>query len=339
MTEPLFRVTDLEKHFVENTSILDRFLRRERERVRAVDGVSLDIHQGETLGLVGESGCGKSTVGETILGLQPSTDGRVQFDGSDLDNVDSKQFRKRAQAVFQDPFSSVDPRWTVGRIIREPLDAHQLGTRKERNEKVNELLERVGLSTDQFDRYPSELSGGQLQRVNIARAISINPDFILLDEPVSSLDVSVQAQVLNLLKDLQDEFGLTYLFITHDLGVIKQVSDRIAIMYLGKIVERGPTQTLLDSPQHPYTEALLESVPRPSPEEQTRSLSVPSGDVPSARNPPDGCRFHTRCPEAREVCRQREPPEFEVGADHDAACFRVAKDHEYWRSEELTTAD
>ncbi|SEH14744.1 peptide/nickel transport system ATP-binding protein [Natronorubrum sediminis] len=297
--EPLVRVEDLEKYFWENDSIVDRLFGDEAVPVRAVDGVSLDIYRGETLGLVGESGCGKSTAGETILRLQEPTDGHVEFDGepvAELSGSDLQAFRSESQIVFQDPFSSLDPRMTVGSIVRQPLDIHGVGTTEERRERVRELLERVGLAADQLDRYPHEFSGGQRQRIGIARALALEPDFIVLDEPTSALDVSVQAQVLNLLDDLQDEFDLTYLLISHDLSVIRHVCDRVAVMYLGEIVEVGPVEALFEDPKHPYTQALLESVPRASTDERERDRETLAGDVPSPRDPPSGCRFRTRCP-------------------------------------------
>ncbi|WP_135828210.1 ABC transporter ATP-binding protein [Halorussus halobius] len=336
--DPLVRVEDLQKYYFEQDNLLDRLLGNEPESVQAVDGVSFDVREGETLGLVGESGCGKSTTGETLLRLREPTGGAVEFDGQNVFETDDlNEFRKRAQVVFQDPFSSLDPRMTAGQIIREPLDVHGVGTEAERRERVEELLERVGLSAGQVDRYPHEFSGGQRQRVGIARALALEPDFIVCDEPVSALDVSVQAQILNLLDDLQAEFGLTYLFIAHDLSVVRHISDRVAVMYLGEIVEFGPTEEIFENPSHPYTEALLESVPRADTSEQGRDVGTLSGDVPSPRDPPSGCRFHTRCPYAREACRAETPADYELDAagDHRSACFRQVDDHEYWESPPL----
>ncbi|MFC5133627.1 MULTISPECIES: ABC transporter ATP-binding protein [Haloferacaceae] len=307
-SDTLVSVEDLEKHFDPEDSFLDKLLNLETPPVQAVDGVSFDIKRGETFGLVGESGCGKSTIGKTILRLLEPTGGATYFEDENIYEMDKSELntlRQDIQIVFQDPFSSLNPRLTVGEIVREPLDIHDIGTKAERREKVVAMLERVGLSEDQIDRYPREFSGGQRQRICIARALVLEPEFILLDEPVSALDVSVQAQVLNLLDDLQKEFGLTYLFIAHDLGVVRYICDRVAVMYLGRLVEIGPTDMIFDDPQHPYTRALLESIPRADLQEQHRTIEGVSGDVPSPRNPPNGCRFHTRC---RDVI---QPPDFE----------------------------
>ena len=313
--DPLVEVSNLQKYFYENDSLLDTVLGNEQSAVRAVDGVSFDIQSGETLGLVGESGCGKSTTGETVLRLQEPTDGEVRFRGQNIfeaDSNDLKSFRQEAQVVFQDPFSSLNPRMSIGKTVEEPLEVHGIGTSTERRERVESLLERVGLSADQYDRYPHEFSGGQRQRIGIARALALEPEFVVLDEPTSALDVSVQAQILNLLADLQDEFGLTYLLISHDLSVIRHICDRVAVMYLGEIVEVGAAETVFESPDHPYTQALLESVPRADTDEQDREIETISGDVPSPRNPPSGCRFRTRCP-------QIIPPE---GVEMPASAFR-----------------
>ncbi|MGM0605111.1 MAG: ABC transporter ATP-binding protein [Halobacteriota archaeon] len=337
-TRPLLEVTDLKKYYDETGTLLDRLLGQEPGSVKAVDGVSFHVEAGETLGLVGESGCGKSTTGETVLRLREATDGAITFDGENVLAMDDDrliEFRQRAQVVFQDPFSSLDPRMTAGDIITEGLKIHDLATAAECREKARELLEQVGLSADQIDRYPHEFSGGQRQRIGIARALALEPDFIVLDEPVSALDVSVQAQILNLLEDLQEEFGLTYLFIAHDLSVVRHISDRVAVMYLGEIVETGPVDDIFENPTHPYTQALLRSVPRAKADGQAKRIDALHGDVPSPRDPPTGCSFHTRCPDAREACRESAPAAYEVGTGQTAACFRVQDDHPYWESRSL----
>ena len=295
--------------------------------VRAVDGVTLEIRRGETLGLVGESGCGKSTLGRVITALHPATSGSVIFEGQDLTKLKGnklRQMRRQLQMIFQDPFASLDPRMTVGDIIAEPLDNFSIGSGKERGVRVQELLRLVGLNPNFTNRYPHEFSGGQRQRIGIARALAVNPSFIVCDEAVSALDVSIQAQIINLLQDLQREFNLTYLFIAHDLAVVRHLSDRIAVMYLGKIVEVADRIDIYDYPQHPYTSALLSSIPVPDPRLEADRVPIPlKGEIPSPVNPPSGCRFHTRCPIARVpgICSEQEPPLEPHGRqDQRAAC-------------------
>ena len=324
-SDVLLDVRDLVKHFPVQRGVLGRTV----GQIKAVDGVSLQIRRGETLGLVGESGCGKSTTGRAILRLVEPTAGQVLFDGEDVRAMDRDRLRglrRRAQIVFQDPFSSLNPRMTVGSMLEEVLGVHDLaeaGTARAR--RVSELLEIVGLRPRDADRYPHEFSGGQRQRIGIARALSVEPDFIVCDEPVSALDVSVQAQVINLLQDLQKEFGLTYLFIAHDLAVVEYVSDRVAVMYLGKIVETAAAQDLYRSPQHPYTKALLSAVPLPDPTAtRARERIMLTGDVPSLMNPPSGCPFHPRCPHPGkdEMCGGEVPRLEEKAAGHYAACIK-----------------
>ncbi|WP_332899283.1 ABC transporter ATP-binding protein [Haladaptatus sp. CMSO5] len=342
MSKAILEVEDLEKYYFEQDTFVDRMLGRDPQSVKAVDNISFEVRKGETLGLVGESGCGKSTTSETLLRLREATGGRVKFDGENIFEMDDEQlraFRRRAQIVFQDPFSSLDPRMTAGEIITEPLVIHDLADREERRAKAKNLLDRVGLSADQIDRYPHEFSGGQRQRIGIARALALEPELIVLDEPVSALDVSVQAQVLNLLEDLQEEYGLTYLFVAHDLSVVRHISDRVAVMYLGKIVETGPVDQIFEDPKHPYTEALLQSVPRAKTSEFGRRVDALPGDVPSPRNPPVGCRFHTRCPYAREACKNSPPADYPAGLDHTAACVRLDDQHAYWDADPLPHTD
>ena len=290
----LLEVNGLKKHY----PITKGVLKREVGRVRAVDGVDFAVRPGETLGIVGESGCGKSTVATSLLRLEEPTAGEVLFDGEDITTYDKKQlkrFRRRAQMIFQDPTASFDPRMTVGESVAEPLLIHGITDRERRRDVVTDLLERVGLSAEDFDRYPHEFSGGQKQRVALARALVVNPDLVVADEPVSALDVSIQSDILNLMNDVQEAFDLAMLFISHNLGVVREVCDRVAVMYLGEIVEIAPTEALFADPQHPYTEALLGSIPRPDPTRRGESVTL-TGDVPSPADPPAGCRFHTRCP-------------------------------------------
>jgi oligopeptide/dipeptide ABC transporter ATP-binding protein len=321
----LLEVCDLRKHFPIKSGVL----RRTHGHVYAVDGVSFAIEKGETLGLVGESGCGKSTAARVVLRLLDSTGGTVTFDGIDVMHAtrsEMARLRKDMQIIFQDPYSSLNPRMRVRNIIGEPLRIHQIGTEDERRRRVMQLLATVGLNAEHGERYPHEFSGGQRQRIGVARALALNPRFIVCDEPVSALDVSIRAQVINLLEDLQDELGLTYLFIAHDLSVVKHISDRVAVMYLGKIVEIAGSDVLYDRPQHPYTEALLSAVPIPDPEtERGRQRILLEGNVPSPANPPAGCVFHPRCPRARPLCTTAMPPLASTGGDggenHLVACY------------------
>ncbi len=297
---------------------------RRKETVHAVDGVNFTLDRHETLGLVGESGCGKSTTGRAILLLEQATGGRIRFEGRDLTALgrrDLTALRRRMQIVFQDPIGSLNPRHTVGQLIREPLFVHKLVPKNKQRERVEELLELVGLPADAVSRFPHEFSGGQCQRIGIARSLAAEPTFLVLDEPVSALDVSIQAQILQLLTDLQTRLGLSYLFIAHDLAVVGQMSDRVAVMYLGKIVEIADRESLYARPHHPYTQALFSAVPVPDPKlSAERSRAVVSGEVPSSLAPPAGCRFHTRCPLARDRCRVEEPPLERVGDGHEVAC-------------------
>jgi oligopeptide transport system ATP-binding protein len=293
--------------------------------VKAVDGISFDVHKGETLGLVGESGCGKSTTGRSILQLYRPTDGSVLFKGLELTKLDGDKLRRQRremQMIFQDPYASLNPRMTVGSIVAEPLEVHNIGTKAERLERVRYLLQVVGLNPYFINRYPHEFSGGQRQRIGVARALAVNPSFIVCDEPISALDVSIQAQIINMLEDLQEQFGLTYLFIAHDLSVVRHISDRIAVMYLGKIMELADRDELYRNPMHPYTQALLSAVPIPDPviEEQRRRIIL-EGDVPSPANPPRGCHFSTRCPKAMDVCRETEPAFKDYGNGHFVSCW------------------
>jgi peptide/nickel transport system ATP-binding protein len=318
----LVQLEDLKVYFpIKSGLVLDRHV----GDVKAVDGVSLDIKRGETVGLVGESGCGKSTVGRAILRLYEPTAGRIIFDGDDITTLGESELRplrRRMQMVFQDPYSSLNPRHSVGRMISEPLRVHGLGGRRSAGARVRELLQTVGLPVDAATRYPHEFSGGQRQRIGLARALAVNPDFIVADEPVSALDVSIQAQIINLLENLQREFDLTYLFIAHDLAVVRHISDRIAVMYLGTIVEVSPAEELYDNPLHPYTISLLSAVPIPDPVvEQQRETILLAGDLPSPANPPPACRFHTRCPYIQPTrCTTEAPPLRKLSDGHLVAC-------------------
>ena len=323
--EVLLDVSELRVHFPVTSGI---FSRKEKTFVRAVDDVSLTIKKGETLGLVGESGSGKTTLGRSILRLVNLTSGKVKFDGDRIDQMTGKNMqsiRKKMQIIFQDPFGSLDPRMTCGDIIGEPLIVHNLTSNKsEYREKITELLDTVGLNPYMADRYPHEFSGGQRQRIGIARALAVSPSFIVCDEPVSALDVSIQAQIINLLEDLQSKYGLTYLFIAHDLSVVRHISDRVAVMYLGKIVEIADKDELYSNPLHPYTQALLSAVPIPDPEIETkRERILLEGEVPSPMQYPVGCVFHTRCPIVVEGCVARVPDLQEVSPDHWVSCMRV----------------
>lgn len=298
-------------------------LQRTAEHVKAVDGVDLRVRYGETVGLVGESGCGKTTTGKVLLRLESATAGEVLFEGEDILRLEAEQLRRmrrQMQIVFQDPYSSLDPRKRVEDIVAEPLRIHQIGTPTERKARVYQLLDVVGLTAEQARRFPHEFSGGQRQRIGIARALALNPKLIVCDEPVSALDVSIQSQVLNLLAELQQEYGLAYLFIAHDLSVVKHISHFIAVMYLGKVVEFADSESLFTNPRHPYTRALMSAIPVTDPDAR-RERVVLEGDVPSPINPPAGCRFHTRCPHAADICRQVEPILRQTDAGHEVACY------------------
>ena len=330
VSEVLVQVRDLKVHFPVRRGLL----RRQVGAVRAVDGVSFDVRRGETLGLVGESGCGKSTTGLAMLRLLDLTAGSIVFQQRDLALLDQKALRAsrlHMQMVFQDPYSSLNPRMTVGSIIIEPLNVHKVGTPAERRDRTQELMKLVGLNPSFINRYPHEFSGGQRQRIGLARALATNPSFIVADEPISALDVSIQAQVVNLMADLRTELGLTYLMISHDLSMVRYISDRVAVMYLGRIVEIGDRDPVFDTPRHPYTRALLSAIPTPNPKlERTRKRIILQGDVPSPSNPPTGCHFHPRCEQATALCRETDPPlrnlsssVSPISAPHFVACHHA----------------
>jgi oligopeptide transport system ATP-binding protein len=321
---PLLAVKHLKKHFPIKGGVFSKTI----GYVYAVDDINFTLEQGETLGLVGESGCGKSTTGRTILRLIEPTEGAIYFEGQDITNLDKgamRALRREMQIIFQDPYASLNPRMTVGSIIGEPLEIHKIAKGSEKEERVASLLQKVGLRAEDMRKYPHEFSGGQRQRIGIARALALNPKLIVCDEPVSALDVSIQAQVINLLEDLQAEFGLSYLFIAHNLNVVEHISNRVAVMYLGQIVELASDQELYKNPQHPYTEALLSAVPIPDPTVKKKRIIL-EGDVPSPINPPTGCHFHTRCMYKEKICEEVEPEFKDIGGGHWVAChFRPAR--------------
>ena len=315
----LIEVQNLKQYFPVRSGLFSK------KYVKAVDDVSFHIQRGETLGLVGESGCGKTTTGRSVLRLYEPTDGKIIYNGTDITKVDMKPYRQKMQIVFQDPYASLDPRMTVGDIVGEPIDINKLaGSKKERNDIIMEMLQRVGLSSEHANRYPHEFSGGQRQRIGIARALAVNPEFIVCDEPISALDVSIQAQIVNMFEELQEKMGLTYLFIAHDISIVKHISSRIGVMYLGKLVEIAESHELVFHNVHPYTRTLISAVPIPDPEScRKRKRIIPAGDIPSSLNPPSGCRFRTRCPYADERCKNEEPKLVEVSKGHYAACHHI----------------
>lgn len=316
----LLSVKNLKKYFTKTS----KFLKKKVEYIKAVDDVSFYIRRGETLGLVGESGCGKSTTGRTVMRLYQPTSGEICYDGEDVARLGKRQlmpYRKKMQMIFQDPYASLNARMTVADIIGEPLDIHGIASRRERQERIYELLDTVGLGRGHASRYPHEFSGGQRQRIGIARALAVNPEFIVCDEPISALDVSIQAQVVNMLDDLQQERGLTYLFIAHDLSMVKHISDRVGVMYLGSLVEVTDSNELYSNPVHPYTQALLSSIPVPDPDVAKRMQRIVlQGDVPSPLNPPSGCKFRTRCRHAKSICAEIPPELMDIGGGHYVAC-------------------
>jgi oligopeptide transport system ATP-binding protein len=326
--EVILKVKNLKKYFPIRRGVF----RRQVGQVKAVDGISFEVHRGETLGVVGESGCGKTTTGRTIIRIYNATEGEVLFNGTDLTEVKGKQLRQirqKVQMIFQDPYASLNPRMSVERIVSEPLEIYKTVPRKERKEKVGELLNMVGLNPALMNRYPHEFSGGQRQRIGLARSLALNPELVICDEPISALDVSIQAQVVNLLEKLQEELGLTYIFIAHDLSMVRHISKRVAVMYLGKIVELTDRASLYKNPLHPYTKALLSAIPVPDPfVEEHRQRILLEGDLPSPANPPVGCNFNTRCPLAFDACYEEEPAYIEVEKGHYCACHLVRPESE-----------
>ena len=319
----ILRVNDLKTHY----RISKGFSLKDKGSIKAVDGVSFYVNEGETFGLVGESGCGKTTLGKAILGLVPTTAGNVEFMGKNITGMsrdEMREVRRNLQVIFQDPYGCLDPRKTVEQIIGEPMVVHKIGNKKDRHDRVRELMDVVGLSPAHIYRYPHEFSGGQRQRIGIARALILNPKLIICDEPVSALDVSIQSQVLNLLNDLQDKYGLTYIFIAHGLPVVKYISNRIGVMYLGKMVEMSDAEELYAKPLHPYTQALMSAIPIPAPTHEKEQIIL-EGEIPSPLNPPSGCHFHTRCRFAEPKCAQEEPPFIEYEKGHYVACWRCMK--------------
>ncbi|MEI7473635.1 MAG: ABC transporter ATP-binding protein [bacterium] len=325
MSEILLSVKNLIKDF----PIKAGFFNREIGAIHAVNNVSFDINKGETLGLVGESGCGKSTTGRCVLGLIPATSGEVLFGGTNIlthDKKEQKNLRKRMQIVFQNPYSSLNPRMKIKEILSEPFIVHGERSKENINNRINELADMTGLAKDSLNRYPHEFSGGQRQRIVIARALALNPEFIVADEPVSALDVSIQAQIINLMEELKNELGLTYLFISHDLSIVKYVSTRVAVMYLGEIVELADCDELYNNPKHPYTQVLLSSNPIANPKANTSGRIILKGDLPSPSNPPSGCKFHTRCPYVMDICKGNPPPSYDVSLNHYARCYLLNPD-------------
>ena len=320
----LVKVANLKKHFLTDSGKRGG----KQQMLKAVDDISFNVFKGETLGLVGESGCGKTTLGRTVIRLYEPSNGQIFFDGIDISHLSEKELRplrRRMQMIFQDPYASLNARMTVGDIIGEPLDIHQLARGKQRRERIEELLTRVGLDSEHINRYPHEFSGGQRQRIGIARALAVNPELVVCDEPISALDVSIQAQVINLLEELQQELGLTYLFIAHDLAMVRHISHRVGVMYLGQLVEIAASEELYRNPVHPYTQLLLSAIPIPDPDAAGKADTIPAGEIPSPVDPPSGCRFRTRCRYARDICSEISPPLVDFAPGHQVACHRAGE--------------